>query len=160
MSRSFPIPDPLPLSEQRGQTYPSLVALMQRLLAENGCPWDREQDMKSLRRYVLEEACEVIDAIDALGIAKDTMFLFGSDNGPEFRRPWRGTAGMWTGTYHTSMEGSLRVPCMIKWPGKIPSRASNEMVSNWRSQAYELIDPTRFSWFRGVAGQYSFTDCW
>jgi tetrapyrrole methylase family protein/MazG family protein/ATP diphosphatase len=37
---------------------------MQRLLAEGGCPWDREQDMKSLRRYVLEEACEVIDAID------------------------------------------------------------------------------------------------
>jgi len=64
MTRSFPVPDPLPLSEQRGQTYPSLVALMQRLLAESGCPWDREQDMKSLRRYVLEEACEVIDAID------------------------------------------------------------------------------------------------
>ena len=64
MSRSFPIPAPLPLSEQHGQTYPSLVALMQRLLGEGGCPWDREQDMKSLRRYVLEEACEVIDAID------------------------------------------------------------------------------------------------
>ncbi|HEY4106115.1 MAG TPA: nucleoside triphosphate pyrophosphohydrolase [Polyangiaceae bacterium] len=64
MNRSFPIPPPLPLSEQRGQTYPSLVALMQRLLGEGGCPWDREQDMKSLRRYVLEEACEVIDAID------------------------------------------------------------------------------------------------
>ena len=61
---SFPIPERLPLSEQRGQTYPSLVALMQRLLAEGGCPWDREQDMKSLRKYVLEEACEVIDAID------------------------------------------------------------------------------------------------
>lgn len=64
MSRSFPIPEPIPLSEQRGQSYPSLVALMQRLLGEGGCPWDREQDMKSLRRYVLEEACEVIDAID------------------------------------------------------------------------------------------------
>ena len=63
-SRSFPIPDPLPLAEQQGQTYPSLVLLMQRLLGEGGCPWDREQDMKSLRRYVLEEACEVIDAID------------------------------------------------------------------------------------------------
>jgi len=37
---------------------------MQRLLAEDGCPWDREQDFRSLRRYVLEEACEVIDAID------------------------------------------------------------------------------------------------
>jgi tetrapyrrole methylase family protein/MazG family protein/ATP diphosphatase len=38
---------------------------MQRLLAPDGCPWDREQDYRSLRRYVLEEACEVIDAIDA-----------------------------------------------------------------------------------------------
>jgi tetrapyrrole methylase family protein/MazG family protein/ATP diphosphatase len=38
---------------------------MQRLLAPDGCPWDREQDMSSLRKYVLEEACEVIDAIDA-----------------------------------------------------------------------------------------------
>lgn len=64
MNEPFPIPDALPLAEQRGQTYPSLVALMQRLLGEGGCPWDREQDMKSLRRYVLEEACEVIDAID------------------------------------------------------------------------------------------------
>jgi tetrapyrrole methylase family protein/MazG family protein/ATP diphosphatase len=63
-TRSFPIPEALPLAEQHGQTYPSLVALMQRLLGEGGCPWDREQDMKSLRRYVLEEACEVIDAID------------------------------------------------------------------------------------------------
>jgi len=63
-SRSFPIPEALPLAEQHGQTYPSLVALMQRLLGDGGCPWDREQDMKSLRRYVLEEACEVIDAID------------------------------------------------------------------------------------------------
>lgn len=37
---------------------------MQRLLAEDGCPWDREQSFQTLRRYVLEEACEVIDAID------------------------------------------------------------------------------------------------
>jgi len=37
---------------------------MQRLLGPDGCPWDREQTFESLRRYVLEEACEVIDAID------------------------------------------------------------------------------------------------
>ncbi|HEY8945262.1 MAG TPA: nucleoside triphosphate pyrophosphohydrolase [Polyangiaceae bacterium] len=65
MTRSFPIPDPIPLPEQRGASYPSLVALMQRLLGPDGCPWDREQDMASLRKYVLEEACEVIDAIDS-----------------------------------------------------------------------------------------------
>lgn len=65
MGRTFPIPDPIPLAEQRGTSFPALVQLMQRLLAPDGCPWDREQDMPSLRRYVLEEACEVIDAIDS-----------------------------------------------------------------------------------------------
>jgi MazG family protein len=52
------------LSAQRGQTYPRLVEIMQRLLAEDGCPWDREQTFESLRRFVIEEACEVVDAID------------------------------------------------------------------------------------------------
>jgi MazG family protein len=64
VGRPFEIPDARPLAEQRGETFPKLVELMQRLLAEDGCPWDREQDFRSLRRYVLEEACEVIDAVD------------------------------------------------------------------------------------------------
>lgn len=64
MGRTFDVPPRLPLDEQRGQSFPKLVELMQRLLAPEGCPWDREQDFASLRRYVLEEACEVIDAID------------------------------------------------------------------------------------------------
>ena len=71
MPRPFDIPPPLPLAAQRGQTFVSLVELMQRLLAPDGCPWDREQDPRSLRRYVLEEACEVIDAIDAIGSGGD-----------------------------------------------------------------------------------------
>jgi tetrapyrrole methylase family protein/MazG family protein/ATP diphosphatase len=53
------------LSEQKGEAYVRLVEIMQRLLAPDGCPWDREQTPATLRRYVLEEACEVIDAIDA-----------------------------------------------------------------------------------------------
>jgi arylsulfatase A-like enzyme len=72
---------------------------------------------------------QVLDEVEALGIAENTVFLFGSDNGPEFRKPWRGTAGMWRGTYHTSMEGSLRVPFMVRWPGRIAAtRVSNEIV--------------------------------
>jgi arylsulfatase len=72
---------------------------------------------------------QVLDAIDVLGISDDTVFLFGSDNGPEFRRPWRGTAGPWTGTYHTAMEGALRVPFILRWPGKVaPGRETNEIV--------------------------------
>src|SRR5262245_59528701 len=60
--------DPRPvaaLPEQDGSTLVRLVGVMRRLLAPRGCPWDREQTYESLRRYVLEEACEVIDAIDA-----------------------------------------------------------------------------------------------
>jgi tetrapyrrole methylase family protein/MazG family protein/ATP diphosphatase len=65
VAEPFDLPKPIPLSEQRGETFTALVALMQRLLAPEGCPWDREQTPETLRQYVLEEACEVIDAIDA-----------------------------------------------------------------------------------------------
>ncbi|MCL5935487.1 MAG: SAM-dependent methyltransferase, partial [Firmicutes bacterium] len=41
-----------------------LAAVMARLLGEKGCPWDREQDHGTLRRYLLEEAYEVVEAID------------------------------------------------------------------------------------------------
>jgi tetrapyrrole methylase family protein/MazG family protein/ATP diphosphatase len=64
MPRPFPPLESIPLAEQRGQSFPRLVELMQRLLADDGCPWDREQTFESLRRYVVEEAHEVVDAID------------------------------------------------------------------------------------------------
>lgn len=41
-----------------------LVDIMRSLRGPDGCPWDREQDLRSLRRYVLEEAYEVVQAID------------------------------------------------------------------------------------------------
>lgn len=72
---------------------------------------------------------QVVDEIERLGIADNTLLVFCSDNGPEFRAPYRGTAGPWRGTYHTAMEGSLRVPFIARWPGRIqPGRTSNEMV--------------------------------
>jgi hypothetical protein len=65
---------------------------------------------------------QMLDAVNELGIEDDTLFIFASDNGPEFRRPWRGTAGPWTGTYHTAMEGGLRVPLIVRWPGQVRQR--------------------------------------
>lgn len=44
--------------------FSDLVKLMERLRAPGGCPWDREQTYESLRRFVIEEAYEVVDAID------------------------------------------------------------------------------------------------
>jgi MazG family protein len=57
-----PVPPP---PAQDGATLVRLVGVMRRLLAPGGCPWDREQTFESLRKYTLEEACEVIDAIDS-----------------------------------------------------------------------------------------------
>ena len=48
---------------QDGRALPALCAVMDRLLADDGCPWDREQTLESLRPYVIEEAYEVADAI-------------------------------------------------------------------------------------------------
>ena len=41
-----------------------LVEIMAKLRSAEGCPWDREQTWDSLRRYVLEEAYELVDAVD------------------------------------------------------------------------------------------------
>lgn len=72
---------------------------------------------------------QILDHIDSLGLRDNTVFIFASDNGPEFRPPYRGTAGPWMGTYHTAMEGSLRVPFIMRWPGRVPeSTTSNEIV--------------------------------
>jgi MazG family protein len=45
-------------------TFEDLVKVMDRLREPGGCPWDREQDWSSLRQYVIEEAYEVVEAID------------------------------------------------------------------------------------------------
>src|ERR1700681_3728441 len=47
-----------------GQWFEKLVAVQARLRAPNGCPWDREQTHQSLRTYLIEEAYEVLDALE------------------------------------------------------------------------------------------------
>ena len=46
-------------------TLEELIDVMARLRAEDGCPWDREQTHATLKPYLLEEAYEVLDAIDS-----------------------------------------------------------------------------------------------
>jgi len=46
------------------RTFDDLVALMTRLRGPGGCPWDRKQTLPDLKPYVIEEAYEVVDAID------------------------------------------------------------------------------------------------
>jgi len=58
------LPDLTPLpGKQTGGEVQKLVGLMQRLLAPDGCPWDREQTLQTLVPYLVEETYEVIDAL-------------------------------------------------------------------------------------------------
>jgi arylsulfatase len=71
----------------------------------------------------------VVDAVARLGLADDTLVIWTADGGAEFRRLWRGSSGPWRGFYTTAMEGGLRTPFMIRWPGRIPAgRVSDEIV--------------------------------
>jgi MazG family protein len=47
-----------------GEKFERAVAIMARLRAPGGCPWDREQTFDSIKRYTLEETYEVLEAID------------------------------------------------------------------------------------------------
>lgn len=72
---------------------------------------------------------QMLDAVDRLGIRDDTIVIFASDNGAEFFRPWDGWAGPWRGAYFTALEGGIRAPFMIRWPGNVPAgRVSDEIV--------------------------------
>jgi tetrapyrrole methylase family protein/MazG family protein len=57
-------PGPAP-SSRHGERLLDLVRVMARLRGPGGCPWDREQDHRSLARHLLEETHEVLEAIDA-----------------------------------------------------------------------------------------------
>lgn len=71
----------------------------------------------------------LLETVKKLKIEKNTIFIFLSDNGAEDIYPWRGWGGPWSGSYFTAMEGGIRCPFIIRWPGKVPAgKISNEIV--------------------------------
>jgi MazG family protein len=58
---------PFPEREKAAEAFLALLDVMTTLRAPGGCDWDRAQDLKTLRPYLLEEAHEVLDILDDLG---------------------------------------------------------------------------------------------
>ena len=52
------------MTDNPAAEFAKLVDVVAQLRGENGCPWDKKQTHESLRRYVIEETYEVVDAID------------------------------------------------------------------------------------------------
>ncbi len=80
---------------------------------------------------------KVLDTLQELGLDKDTIVVFASDNGPDGPgartfggdMPDIGTPGPYRGALGDISEGSIRTAAMIRWPGRIAPRASYAMFS-------------------------------
>jgi arylsulfatase len=70
----------------------------------------------------------LLDLLDALGVAGDTLVVFAGDNGPEEVLTWRGTPGYWEGSYFAGGEGNLRTPCLVRWPGRVVAGAVSDDI--------------------------------
>jgi arylsulfatase A-like enzyme len=72
----------------------------------------------------------LLKTLDDLGIANDTIVLYTTDNGPHQNTwPDAGTTPF-RSEKNTNWEGAFRVPCLIRWPGRIqPGSVSNEIIS-------------------------------
>ncbi len=63
----------------------------------------------------------IMKELKRLGLERNTLVFWCTDNGAEGRRPWRGSSGPWRGFYNSVMEGGIRTPCVVQWVGRIPA---------------------------------------
>jgi arylsulfatase len=90
------------------------------------------QDPYSDRMVVHDEQIgQILDKIDQLGIADNTIVMYSTDNGPENDTWPDGANTPFRGQKDTNWEGGWRVPCFIRWPGKIKAGSTlNGIVSH------------------------------
>jgi arylsulfatase A-like enzyme len=74
---------------------------------------------------------KLLDKLDQLGIADNTIVMYSTDNGAEVMSWPDGGTTPFRGEKDTNFEGGWRVPCAIRWPGMIkPGTVSNELFSH------------------------------
>jgi arylsulfatase A-like enzyme len=73
----------------------------------------------------------VLKALDDMGVADNTVVVYTSDNGPHMNT-WPDGAMTWfRSEKNTNGEGAFRVPCLVRWPGKVkPGTVTNEIASH------------------------------
>ena len=74
---------------------------------------------------------QLLDCLDQLGIADNTLVLYSTDNGPHMNTWPDGAMTPFRSEKNTNWEGAFRVPLLVRWPGKIPAGfVSNEIVQH------------------------------
>ncbi len=64
---------------------------------------------------------QLLNKLDELGIADNTIIVYTTDNGPHFNMWPDGGITPFRGEKNTNWEGGYRVPCLMRWPGKVPA---------------------------------------
>ncbi|HEY5312550.1 MAG TPA: sulfatase [Pirellulales bacterium] len=64
---------------------------------------------------------EIDATLKRLGLERDTLVIWTSDNGAVRRNPPQGSCAPYQGWGYDTSEGAMRVPCIMRWPGKIPA---------------------------------------
>ncbi|MFT4518379.1 MAG: arylsulfatase A-like enzyme [Halioglobus sp.] len=73
----------------------------------------------------------LLNKLDDLGIADNTIVIYSTDNGPHFNMWPDAAITPFRGEKNTNWEGGFRVPAMVRWPGQIkPGSVSNEIMSH------------------------------
>jgi arylsulfatase A-like enzyme len=73
----------------------------------------------------------LLDKLDALGIAENTIVVYSTDNGPHMNTWPDGGMTPFRSEKNTNWEGAFRVPEMVRWPGRVPAGAvSNEIIQH------------------------------
>ena len=74
---------------------------------------------------------QVLDCLDKLGIAEDTVVVYSTDNGPHMNTWPDGAMTPFRSEKDTNWEGAFRIPELVRWPGKIPAGSiSNEIIQH------------------------------
>lgn len=74
---------------------------------------------------------KLLKAIDDIGITENTIVVYTTDNGPHMNTWPDGAMTPFRSEKNTNWEGAFRVPCLVRWPGKIkPGTVTNELMSH------------------------------
>src|SRR6202789_4146261 len=126
-----------------GKWFEKLVALQARLRAPKGCPWDREQTHESLRKFLIEETYEVLDAME-----KGDSREFSSELGDLLLQiVFHSILAEETGRFTISdVIKSVHTKMVRRHPhvfGKVKAKNSEEVLKNWEQiKAEERAEKT------------------
>ena len=72
---------------------------------------------------------EIMAALEELGLDDDTLVIWTSDNGAVEHHPGQGSNAPLKGWGYDTSEGAQRVPCLVRWPGRVPAGTVSDEVS-------------------------------